>query len=124
MSHKVLIVEDDDILRDIYALKLEMEGFDVETARDGQEGLEKVDKVKPDLIILDMMMPRVDGMQFLQRYRQDKVAPEAKVLVASNKSSPEQVQEAKRLGATDYLIKSQITPDELVEHIRKHLAKA
>jgi CheY-like chemotaxis protein len=117
---KVLVVEDDETLRDIYALKLSLEGFEVETASDGQDALERVGKAKPDLIILDIMMPRLDGLQFLRLYGAGG-KPRAKVLVASNKTLRPEIEEAKRLGASDYLIKSQVTPDQLVEQVRKHL---
>jgi len=121
MSQRVLIVEDDNILREMYALKLTMDGFTVDTARDGIEGLEKVAAAKPDLIILDMLMPRLDGLQFLARYNQRPPDQRATVLVASNKSSTEQINKAKQLGAAEYLIKSKLTPDDLVVHVRKYL---
>lgn len=117
---KIMVVEDDETLRDIYALKLTLEGFEVETAADGQDALERVGKVRPDLIILDIMMPRLDGLQFLRLYGAGR-KPRAKVLMASNKTLKPEIDEAKRLGASDYLIKSQVTPDQLVEHVRKHL---
>lgn len=91
MNAHILVVEDDDILREIYSLRLSMEGYSVDTARDGIDGLEKVKAVK------------------------------AKVLVASNKSSNQNIHEAKLLGAVDYLIKSHLTPDDLVDHVKKHL---
>lgn len=122
MICKVLIVEDDDLLREIYGIRLQMEGYDVHTAGDGEEGLEKVVSVQPDIILLDMLMPRLDGLGFLRHYL--KLPNRAKVIVASNKSSQQSIAEAKLLGATDYLIKSQLTPDDLVVQIKKHLAPA
>lgn len=121
MSKRILIVEDDDVLREMYSLKLTMDGFTVDTARDGIEGLERVAAAKPDLIILDMLMPRLDGLQFLARYNQDPTDQRAIVLVASNKSSTDQITKAKQLGAAEYLIKSRLTPDDLVAHVRKYL---
>jgi CheY-like chemotaxis protein len=124
MKQRVLIVEDDELLRDIYSYRLEMEGYDVAVAHDGLEGLEKIEAVIPDLIILDMMMPRLDGMGFLAKFSKRPEAKHSIILVASNKSSMTSIEEAKRLGARDYLIKSQLTPDDLAEHVRKHLAAA
>jgi CheY-like chemotaxis protein len=124
MNKKVLIVEDDETLREIYALKLEMAGFEVETAGDGLEALEQIRVEAPDLIILDMMMPRLDGLQFLRRYTRLKPRIVAKILVASNKTFKPEIEEAKRLGASDYLVKSRITPDDLVERVHKHLTAA
>jgi DNA-binding response OmpR family regulator len=123
LSHKILVVEDDETLREVYALKLSMEGFEVETAGDGMDALAQAEKITPDLIILDMMMPRMDGIEFLRLYSTKNGRKAAKVLVASNKTISQDIDEAKQLGASDYLVKSQITPDELVRQVRKHLAK-
>jgi len=100
-----------------------MDGFTVDTARDGIEGLEKLLR-QADLIILDMLMPRLDGLQFLARYNQRPPDQRATVLVASNKSSTEQINKAKQLGAAEYLIKSKLTPDDLVVHVRKYLSRS
>ena len=121
--NKILVVEDDDTLREVYSLKLSMEGFVVATAGDGREALELASKAQPDLIILDMMMPRMDGIEFLRAYAR-VVSVKAKVLVASNKTISAEIDLAKRLGASDYLVKSQNTPDELVAQVRKHLEEA
>jgi len=122
MNKKVLVVEDDETLREIYALKLAMEGFNVTTASDGLQALEAVRSSAPDLIILDMMMPRLSGLQFLRRYAQAGLSSPAKILVASNKTFRPEIEEATRLGASEYLVKSRITPDDLVARVHKHLA--
>lgn len=121
MSPHVLIVEDDDILRDIYSVKFELEGFAVTAAEDGIAGLEQAALQQPDLIILDMLMPRLGGMEFLRRIRAKHGHLHAKILVASNKSNAESIAEAKSLGAADYLIKSQLTPEDIVNRARRHL---
>lgn len=121
MSHSVLIIEDDDILRDIYSLKFRLEGFTVLSAADGVEGLEKVARSMPDIILLDMLMPRLGGLDFLRRFRSLDNCGDTVILVASNKSTDDMIAEAMRLGAADYLIKSKLTPDEIVTHARKHL---
>jgi DNA-binding response OmpR family regulator len=118
--NKILVVEDDETLREVYALKLSMEGFTVETAADGRQALVVAQQASPDVIILDMMMPVMDGIEFLRRFATDRTLT-AKVLVASNKTISEEINEAKRLGASDYLVKSQITPDELVAQVRRLL---
>ena len=122
MSHKILVVEDDEVLREVYALKLSMEGFEVETAGDGIDALDAAEQVLPDLIILDMMMPRMDGIEFLRAYSTRPTRKPAKILVASNKTIRQEIDQAKQLGASDYLVKSQITPEELVSQVRKHLS--
>lgn len=124
MRHRILVVEDDETLREVYALKLSMEGFEVDTAADGVDGLAHAEQSPPDLIILDMMMPRMDGIEFLRLYATKAGSGGAKVLVASNKTISQEIDEARQLGASDYLVKSQITPDELVAQVRKHLMDA
>lgn len=119
--HKILVVEDDDLLREIYCMKLEMEGFSVLAAQDGLIALDLASAHQPDLILLDMLMPRLDGLGFLAQYRNLPGDHQAIVVVASNKSSAQSMQEARALGAADYLIKAQLSPDDLVERVRRHL---
>jgi DNA-binding response OmpR family regulator len=118
----VLIIEDDELLREIYATKLEMEGFLVVTAHDGLDGLEKASTSQPDIILLDMIMPRMTGLEFLAAYRVP-TGPPAKTVIISNKSSAKEINQAKALGVLDYLIKSQLTPQEIVTRIRGYLAE-
>jgi two-component system response regulator PhoP len=118
---KVLIIEDDEMLREIYSTKFEMEGFAVDTASDGQEGLSKATTITPDVILIDMIMPRMSGLDFLQAYHLHKHKT-TKMLVMSNKSSPGEINQAKALGVLDYLIKSQHTPDEIVRKVRTYLS--
>ena len=120
MKTFVLIIEDDDLLREIYATKLSLEGFEVDTATDGAEGLEKALKVKPDVILLDMLMPHMDGLEFLKAYRIQTNNPSVKTLVISNKSSISEINQAKAMGVVEYLIKSQHTPAEIANRIRAH----
>lgn len=122
MSERILIVEDDEILREIYSTKFSMEGFTVYAAGDGQEALEQAKQQQPSLILLDMLMPRVSGLEFLRLFKDSPESTRAKVLVASNKSSAEMIAQAMSLGACDYLIKSKLTPDEIVARAREHLA--
>jgi CheY-like chemotaxis protein len=115
----VLVVEDDDTLREVYATKLDIEGFRVDTAADGAEGLSKALDQPPDIVLLDMIMPRLTGLQFLEHFGLDR-HPRVKALVISNHSAPAAIERAKALGAADYLIKSNYTPAQIVEHIRLH----
>jgi DNA-binding response OmpR family regulator len=118
----VLIIEDDELLREIYSTKLKMEGFQVDTANDGLDGLEKAINTEPDIILLDMIMPRMTGLEFLAAYRLPSKHPRVKTLIMSNKSSTKDINQAKSLGVLDYLIKSQLTPQEIVTRIRAYLA--
>lgn len=119
MKSTILIVEDDETLREIYALKLAMEGFEVLAAQDGAEGLDIATRQKPDLILLDILMPRMTGVEFLGHYASQP--HKAVVVVISNKSTPDEISEVKKLGAADYLIKSQHTPDQIVAIINAYL---
>lgn len=120
MKTKVLIIEDDELLREIYATKLTIEGFVVDTAVDGAQGLEKALHHSPDVILLDMLMPNMDGLEFLKAYRIQNTNPHTKTLVISNKSSVSEINQAKAMGVVEYLIKSQHTPAEIANRIRAH----
>ena len=121
-AHHVLIIEDDELLREIYATKLEMEGFNVDTASDGLEGLHKATSTQPDIILLDMIMPRMTGLEFLAAYNQPG-RPYIKTVIMSNKSTTKEINQAKALGVLDYLIKSQLTPQEIVVRVREYLSQ-
>jgi len=117
---KILIVEDELPLRMAYDTILKREGHTVERAKDGQEALEKVEKLNPDLILLDLLMPNVDGIEFLKKYDLKK-HPKVKVVVFSNLSHSEQIQEAEALGAKKYVVKSSVTPSQLSNLIHEVL---
>lgn len=112
MLPRVLIVEDDPIIRELYALKFELEGFPVAAAENGALALEVLEGFTPDYILLDMMMPVMDGITFMNHYR--KAGYEADVIVFSNVSTPHQRQAVLDLGASDYWVKSDYTPEQVV----------
>lgn len=118
---KILVIEDDELLREIYATKLSMEEFDVVTACDGADGLAKATANNPDVILVDMLMPKMTGMEFLQTYRPHTEGKRVTIIVISNKSSPKDINQARTMGARDYLIKSQHTPQDIVTKIRHYL---
>ncbi len=113
---KILIIEDEIALLEAYSFILKHQGHTVSAAHNGEEGLVKVKKVLPDLIVVDMMMPKLDGLGFLQRYGAAK-HPEVKILMLSNMSSPEYVAKAMGLGANRYEIKATLTPQALLKVI-------
>ena len=118
----ILVIEDDELLRDIYATKLRLEGFMVDTAQDGAEGLQIAISSAPDIILLDMIMPRMNGLEFLEAYRPMSRSPRVVTVVMSNKSSSSEINRAKTLGAFDYLIKARYTPDDITTRIRSYLS--
>jgi CheY-like chemotaxis protein len=120
---KILIVEDDLTIQAAYKLVLEAEGFDVLVANDGVAAMEQINSVEPDVILLDMLMPNMDGLQFLEAYDLKGKHPNVKVISFSNMSVPESKAKALELGVSRYLTKSSFTPKHMVEQIREVLAK-
>lgn len=116
---KVLVIEDDDILRQAYITKLQMEGFSVDSASNGREGLKKAQANPPDIILLDMLMPNMDGLEFLKEYDLKKKHSKVKVVVFSNASMPGTVKAAIELGASKYLTKASFTPNEMVTTVKE-----
>ncbi len=121
MTKQILLVEDDPFLIDIYTDKLKSEGFSVEVAVNGEEGLKKTKNKKYDLILLDIVLPHIDGWEFLREIRSDKKSKDSKVIILSNLSSKEEVNKGVDLGAVKYLIKANYSPSEVVEEIKKVL---
>lgn len=116
---KILIIEDEEILVDVLRKKLEQQEYEVFTAKDGEEGLEKVDKLSPDLILLDIVMPKVDGYEVLTAMKKkygDKFPP---VIIISNSGQPVEIEKVMQLGAKNYIIKAQFTPEEVVEKVNQ-----
>ena len=115
---KIMIVEDDDVIREVYALKFELEGFPVTAAENGQVALDMADNFKPDIILLDMMMPVMGGLDFMRAWRN---RPDAltEVIVFSNISAPGQMNEVLGLGASEYWVKSDYTPERVTSTIHE-----
>lgn len=118
----ILIVEDDLLLLKIIAEKLTGEGFNVATAKDGVEGLKKAISSHPDLILLDILMPKMDGVTMLKKLREDKKSLATPVILLTNVSYGEQIDEAIKHGVQDFLIKTSWTLDDVVEKIKLKLA--
>jgi len=118
---KILIIEDEKILSDMYVEKLSREGFKIVSATTSSEGLRLAKKEKPDLILLDILLPKENGISFLEKLRKNPEIANIKVLVFSNYDDPETKRKAKKLGVENYLIKTNYTPKEMVERVRKYL---
>jgi len=119
----ILLVEDDPFLIDIYKSKLKEVGFEIETAEDGEKALRKTKEKKPDLMLLDIVLPNIDGWEILKKIRSDPGLKDLKVIVLSNLGQKEEVEKGMALGATKYLIKAHFTPSEVVEEVKKLLKK-
>jgi DNA-binding response OmpR family regulator len=122
---KVLVVEDDQFLRDLLTTKLEKENFQVATAIDGPGGLEKIRQSLPDVVLLDIILPGIDGFEVLKRVRvnADMQIASLPIILLSNLGQETDVEKGRALGANDYLIKSNFTIDEIIEKIKRLLAK-
>ena len=118
---KILIVEDDRSLRNILKDKVGSEGFSVFTANDGQEGLALAIKEKPDLILLDVIMPKMSGIEMLQKLRETVWGKTVPVLLLSNDDDPEHIKETLKDNATDYLIKSDWELEDVVKKMKETL---
>ncbi len=118
---KVLIVEDDGFISEVYSVKLEAEEFSVVVAADGKTALNLVEKENPDLIILDLFIPKVSGIDFLRTIRSKDRSVDTPVIVLTNSDEKENFSKVTELGVSDYLIKSQYTPDEIILKIKEFL---
>lgn len=110
---KILIIEDDKLLSDAYKLILEKHGHDIVTAFNGKEGLQKAEQHKPKIILLDLLMPEMDGIEFLGEYDVKNKHPEVAVVILSNLGDEKRVEKAMELGAYKYIVKAHAKPDEL-----------
>ena len=118
---KVLIIEDDPIIANIYRSRLDKEGFQVEIAPDGQTGFYRIHEVRPDAILLDLMLPKMDGIQILKKIRAQKQFQQVPVLVFTNAYLPNMIQEAKQAGATQVFNKAALTPKQVVDAFNQAL---
>lgn len=118
---KILIVEDEKLLNEAYELVLKKEGHSVAAAFNGEEALALFDKNKPDLILLDLRMPKMDGVEFLKQLEAKGKHPDLSVIVFSNYDEQKEIDEAFKHGATRYILKAWSSPKELVKVVHETL---
>jgi len=118
---KILLIEDDKFLRELIIQKLGREGFEVAEAPEGEAGLTKMKTEQPDLVLLDLILPGIDGFEVLSRMKKDSALVSIPVIILSNLGQRDDVQKGIDLGAEDYLIKAHFTPGEIVEKIKATL---
>ena len=119
----ILLVEDDEFLAELYATKLNLEGFEVSLAVDGEKGLKLAKEVAPDLILLDIILPKMDGFEVLKGLKSDPSLKKIPVILLTNLSQKDEVQKGLSLGAKDYLIKAHFMPSEVVKKIKKTISE-
>lgn len=121
MTKKILVIEDEDTLQRALLEFLESEGFKAVSATDGEMGVEMVKKEKPDLVLLDIILPKKDGYKVLAEIKKDPETKKIPVILLTNLESPEDVQRAFELGATTYLVKSNYKLEDVVNRIKEML---
>lgn len=120
-KYTILVVDDEPSLKNALSEKLQKEKYNVLTASNGEEGVAMALTKHPDLILLDIVMPKMDGITMLKKIREDSWGKDASVLVLSNLSDPVKVEESGRQGVSEYLIKTDWTLEELLKKIEKKL---
>lgn len=118
---KILLVEDDNALASVYRSRLELEGFQVDHVQNGELALAKIIEFKPDLVLLDVMMPKVNGFDVLDIIRNTPETANTHVIMLTALSQPKDKERAEQLGTDDYLVKSQVVIGDVVERIKHHL---
>ncbi len=121
MTHKVAIIEDDQAIAQMYRIKFEAEGYDVNTAENGLLGLELAESMKPDIILLDLMMPEMNGSEMLTKLRATPWGKNIKVVVLTNMGEQEIPEEVKQLNVSAVILKADMTPRQVAELVKKLL---
>jgi len=123
MAKKILIVEDEEIMIDLLQRKLAKEGFEILIARDGEEGLKAMREKPPDIVLLDIIMPKMGGFEVMEEMQKDKELKKIPVIVISNSGQPVELDRAQRLGAKDWLIKTEFDPQEVIDKVIKQIGE-
>ncbi|OHA62815.1 MAG: hypothetical protein A2117_02470 [Candidatus Wildermuthbacteria bacterium GWA2_46_15] len=120
---KILIIEDEEIMLDLIRRKMTNEGYEVIVARDGEEGLRLIKEGQPDLILLDLIMPKKDGFSVMAEVQKNEALKKIPIIIVSNSGQPVELSQARKLGARDWLVKTEFDPRELVEKVKNVLAE-
>lgn len=121
MAKKILIIEDEEIIYSLLQKKLTEEGYQILIAKDGIEGMDKMKEAKPDLVLLDIIMPRKGGFEVMEEMQGDENLKDVPIIVISNSGQPVELDRAKELGAKDWLIKTEFDPLEVLEKVKKQI---
>lgn len=119
---KIAIVEDDNAISQMYRIKFEADGYEVQTAENGKLGLELAEKMKPDIILLDLMMPEMNGDEMLVELRKQPWGKNIKVIILTNMGEQEVPQNIKDLGVSAFILKADMTPRQVAELVKKRLS--
>jgi len=119
----ILLIEDEEVLANMYETKFKNEGFRIRKALDGEAGLKMVAEEKPELILLDIIMPKLDGFSVLKRLKANEATKDIPVVLLTNLGQNEDVDKGQKLGAVGYLVKANLTPSEVVKKVKEFLNK-
>ena len=120
---KILLIEDEEIIIDLLQRKLTKEGYEVLIAKDGEEGLKEMKKARLDLVLLDIVMPKMGGFEVMEEMQKDEELKIIPIIVISNSGQPVELDRAQKLGAKDWLIKTEFDPQEVVDKVKKQLGE-
>jgi DNA-binding response OmpR family regulator len=120
---KVAIIEDDMAIVQMYRMKFEHEGYEVATAADGAGGLQLIEDFEPDIILLDLMMPNMNGLEMLAKLRNQPSGHQAKIVVLTNMGDTETATRVYKMAADDYIVKAEMTPKQVAERVKTLLEK-
>lgn len=123
MAAKIAIIEDDQAISQMYRFKFEGEGYTVETAENGKLGLSLAENMKPDIILLDLMMPEMNGDEMLAKLRKTTWGKHTKVVILTNMGEQEIPEDVKKLGVSAVILKADMTPRQVADIVKKELAK-
>ncbi len=123
MSKKILVVEDDRFLRELITQKLTREGYDVNEAVDGEDGVKKAEEKKPDVILMDLILPGIDGFEAITKIKEKPDFENTPIIILSNLGQRDDIERGLKLGAVDFLVKAHFTPGEIIEKIEKVLGE-
>ena len=118
---KILIIEDDPLINKMYSEKLSRDGYQTDIAENGQLGLDKMKQNPPDLLILDIMMPKMGGIEVIDAMKQDTNLEKIPIIVLSNLSESPDIEKAKKRGIKEYLVKSDLDPEDVSKAVKKYL---
>jgi len=121
MAKKILLIEDEEIMINLLQRKIAQEGYEIRVARNGEEGLAAMKEKKPDLVLLDIIMPKMGGFEVMEHMQADKDLKKIPVIVISNSGQPVEIDRAQKMGARDWLIKTEFDPQEVIEKIKKQI---
>ncbi len=118
-THTILLVEDDLFVRDLYVRTLKRAGYNVEAAIDGEEGFNKLHEIHPDLVLLDIMLPKMNGIELLKKAKQDDAVKDIPIFLLTNLGQDTIIQDAFHIGAAGYILKARLLPQEVISYVNE-----